>query len=53
MGKKIEGKQSVDITKKPIVKLERQVFVVLSMCVLLYFGLLCFHLFLKSICEDK
>ena len=53
MGKKIEEKQSVDITKQPIAKLERQVCVVLSMCVLLYFGLFCFHLFLKSICDDK
>ena len=52
MGKKIKEKQSVDITKQPIVKLERQVFVVLSMFVLLYFGLFCFYLFLKSICED-
>jgi len=53
MGKKIEEKQSVDITKQPIVKLGRQVFVVLSMCVLLYFELFCFHIFLKSICADK
>jgi len=53
MGKKTEEKQSVDITKQPIVKLGKQVFVVLSMCVLLYFELFCFHLFLKYICEDK
>jgi len=53
MGKKIEEKQSIDITKQPIEKLGSQVFIVLSMCVLLYFGLFCFHLFLKSICEDK
>ena len=53
IGKKIEEKQSVDIMKQPIMKLGRQVFVVLSMCVLLYFELFCFHLFLKSICEDK
>jgi len=53
MGKKIEEKQPVDITKQPIVKLGRQVFVVLSMFVLLYFGLFCFYLFLKSIYEDK
>jgi len=53
MEKKIEEKQTVDITKQPIVKLGKQVFIVLSMFVLLYFGLLCFYLFLKSICEDK
>jgi len=29
-----------------------QVLFLLSMLVLLYFGLLCFYLFLKSICED-
>jgi len=53
MVEKIEEKQSVDITKQPIVKLGRQVFIVLSMFVLLYFGIFCFYLFLKSICEDK
>jgi len=53
MEKKIEEKQSVDIMKQPIVKLGRQVFVVLSMFVLLYFGLFCFHLFLKSIVKTN
>jgi len=48
MGKKIEEKQSVDITKQLIVKLRNQVFIVLSMFVLLYFGLFCLYLFLKS-----
>jgi len=41
MEKKIEEKQLVDFSKQPIVKLESQGFVVLSIFVLLYFELFC------------
>jgi len=41
MEKKIEEKQPINFSKQPIVKLESQGFVVLSIFVLLYFGLLC------------
>jgi len=52
MEKKIKEKQLVDFMKQPIVKLGSQDFVVLSMFMLLYCGLFCFHLLQKSICED-
>jgi len=44
MEKKIEEKQSVDFSKQPIVNLGNQVFIVLSIFVLPYFGLFCLFL---------